>query len=503
MPPRRLERHPLTLLRRGPPVTFHHNGRPVPGFAGEPVAVALYARGRRVVSRSMRYHRPRGYFCGVGHCTHCFVRLNGVPNVRSCEAPCEGHAWAEDQNAVPSVEHDVLGLADWAFPHYLDAHRAFIRPTILKPLFTRMIRGMAGFGRVPKAPVPQSFRHEQLETDLLVVGAGPAGLAAAEAAGTAGLRVTLLERSPQLGGRLSWLPTPFHATSPDAPRTEGKALVEESRRRLQAAGVDVRPGARLFGIYPGSQLAAATASALLRVRARGLVLAPGALDDYPPIPGGDRAGVLLSSGALRMLNEFGVLPGESVAIVGAGRDGLLLARDLIACGARVSGLVDPRPARSSLLTDDLRRMGVAVRWETRAVSVRGRKSPRALEVEGPGGHRARISCDAVVLATGRHPAVELFQQAGCRIRHQGPMGGFHPETDARGRTSVPHLWAAGSAAGVVDEWASHLGGRLAGLAAARALKAPSAPSESALEEVEERLRTHRRRLGLAAPEVAT
>lgn len=465
----------------------------MPGFAGEPVAIALYAGGRRVLSRSMRYHRPRGYFCGVGHCTHCFVRLNGVPNVRACQSLCEPPAWAEDQNAVPSVEHDLLGLADWAFPHYLDAHRAFIRPSFLKPLFTRVIRGMAGFGRVPRTAVAQSFRREDLEADLLVVGGGPAGMAAAEAGAASGLRVSLLERFPALGGRLPWLPTPFHATGPDAPRVEGKAFVEESERRLRKGGVDVRLGARLFGIYPGLQLAAATATALIRVRAQGLVLAPGALDDYPPVPGADRAGVLLASGALRMLNEFGVLPGESVAIVGASRDGLLLARDLIACGAKVATVVDPWPPETSPLAEDLRRLGVAVRWETRVLSVRGRKSPHALRVEAPGGRREQIPCDAVVVATGRHPAVELFQQAGCRLGYEGHLGGFLPATDGRLRTSVPNVWAAGSAAGVVDEWASHLGGRLAGLAAAHALKAPAGPLESEVQEAERRLRGHRQR----------
>jgi sarcosine oxidase, subunit alpha len=451
-------------LDRGSATSFLFDGKRVDGFEGEPLAAALYARGHRVLSRSMRYHRARGYFCGAGACTHCFVNVNGVPNVRSCEERCAKDAWVEGQNAYPNVEHDVLAMGDLVFRRYFDAHHRFIRPAFLKPLYTRVIRAMAGFGKAPKQPVPQTFHNETVEADVCVVGAGTAGLAAAEAAAKAGARVVLLERDKDAGGRLRYFPTPFHATGAEAPRTEGKAHAELLVTRLRTLKVDLRLGTRLFGIYNGNRLAAASATRLVNVKAKATVLAPGSTDDYRPFPGSDRAGVLLATGALRLLNRHGVEPGHDVAIVGAHRDGLFLARDLLACGARIAAIIDPRlSVAEDALAADLRRMGQPVRWGTNPVQVIGRKRVRALEVER--GAKERIPCDAVVLAGPRRAAIELFQQAGCRLTYDA-VNGFRPEADAEGRTSVANVFAAGSAAGTKDQWQSHKGGERVGAAAA-------------------------------------
>lgn len=489
LPARRLERHPLTPVERGPARTFYRNGRAVQGFANEPLAVALYAANQRVLSRSMRYHRARGLFCGTGGCTHCFQSLNGVPNVRTCLEACEDLDWLEDQNAIPDAETDLLAAADLAFPNYLDAHTSFIRPTFLKPVFERVIRGMAGYGKVPRTPILQTYRSETAETDVCVVGGGVAGLAAAEAAASTGLHVLLLERGPRLGGRLNHLARPFDATSSEAPRTEGKAWALLSKAKLQHAGVVARINTRLFGIYDDGRLACATHSGLLEVKARAVVLAPGAYDAYTPFPGADRAGVLLAGAALRLLNEYGVTPGDEVAIVGASRQGLLLARDLVACGVRVSGIADagPSPPRGETLVEEVHAAGVPFFWNHRPVHVEGRAGPRALVVQGTS--RRRIRCETVVLAAGRHPSVELFQQAGCRIVHTPESGGFRPEVDADQRTSVDHIYAAGSASGVADEWSSVLSGRVAGHAALQSLNVLA--DDRPLQQARDALRRYR------------
>lgn len=462
---RRLERHPLTTLDRGGATTFQFQGKPVQGFDEEPIAAALYAQGTRVLSRSMRYHRARGYFCGAGICTHCFVKVGGRPNVRSCEETCSRDASVEGQNAYPSVEHDALAMGDVVFRNYFDAHRRFIRPAFLKPLYTRIIRAMAGFGRVPQEPVAQTYQEETIEADVCVVGAGPGGLAAAQTATQHGAKVLLLERQNQVGGRLRFLPTPFHATDPDAPRTEGKTYTETVASHLRASGVEIRTSTRLFGVYPEKRLAAASRTRLVNVRAKATVLATGAYDGYRPFPGADRAGVLLASGALRLLNRHGVVPGDDVAIVGAHRDGLLLARDLMACGSRIAAVIDPRlPPAEDTLAADLRRLGQPVQWSTNPVRVLGRKRVRGLEVER--GRKNVIACDAVVLAGRRQTAVELFQQAGCRITYDAARG-FYPQVKATGETTVPWIFAAGVAAGAKDEWKSVKNGEAAGQAAAR------------------------------------
>jgi sarcosine oxidase, subunit alpha len=491
LPARRLERHPLTPIEHGPSVTFYRNGRPIQGFANEPLAVAEYAANQRVLSRSMRYHRARGLFCGTGNCTSCFQSLNGVPNVRTCVEPCEELDWVEDQNSIPDAETDLLAAADLAFPNYLDAHTSFIRPAFLKPVFTKVIRGMAGFGKVPKTPIEQTYRAETAETDICIVGAGVAGLAAAEAAASTGLHVLLIEREAHLGGRLNRLPRPFDATSNDAPRMEGKAWALLAKTKLKHAGVTSRVHTRLFGIYDEKRLACATHSGLLDVRARALVLAPGAYDGYAPFPGADRAGVMLAGAALRLLNEYAVTPGDEVAIVGATRQGLQLARDLHACGVRVSGIVDsgPEPPRGAPLVEEVHALGIPFFWNHRPLRVSGRTGPRALVIEGPS--RRSIRCETVVLATARHPSVELFQQAGCKLLHTPELGGFRPQVDDAMQTSIEHVFAAGSAAGVTDEWGSVLSGRLAGHGALHSLSLLA--DDKPLEQAKEAWRAYRLR----------
>lgn len=481
-PPRRLDVHPLTRIERGPPVRFRHEGRDVDAYEGETVAAALYAAGRVVLARSMRYHRARGLFCGTGGCTHCFLRIDGVPNRRSCLTPCEAHTWSESQNAWPDANHDVLAAADLAYPVYLDAHTAFVRPAALRPLFLRLVRRMAGFGRVPREPLAQRYRSERLEPEVLVVGAGPAGLGAAQAAAESGARVALVEAEPKPGGRLRHLPTPFEASTQEhAPTAEGKAWADERARELRAAGVELRLGTRIYGAYDGSW-AAAGPSSLVEVRPRRVVLAVGALDAYAPFPGSDRSGVLLATAALKLLNVHGIVPADPVVVYGATRDGLLLARDLVACGARVHGVYDPRPEppAPATLVDDVRRLGVSVQVGHRAAFVAGRKRPRAV-VSETGRGRVRVPCATLAMATGRWVLGELFQQAGAELGHDATRGGFLPIVGRTLETTVRGLFAAGSCAGVEDEWSSVLRGRIAGAAAALSLGPEDAERRRRLE----------------------
>jgi NADPH-dependent 2,4-dienoyl-CoA reductase/sulfur reductase-like enzyme len=473
--PRRLASHPLTRIERGGPVTFHHDGRRIEAHQGETVAAALFASGPPVLSRSMRYHRARGLYCATGACTHCFLRIDGQPNQRACLAPVEPNLWSEGQNAFPNVRADFLAASDLAFPRYLDAHRRFVRPAFLRPFFLSIIRRMAGFGRVPREPVRQRFRRETLQTEILVVGAGPAGLAAADAAAGGGARVTLLESEAKVGGRLRHLPTPFHASDQEhAPRAEGKTYADAADAHLRRLGVDVRTGTRLFATYDG-RWAAASRAALLDIEPQRVVVAPGALDAFPVFPGADRAGVLLATAAQRLLNVHGIVPPEPVLVYGATRDGLLLARDLVACGARVVGVYDARskPPVAATLLEDVRRLGIAVQFGHRAAFVAGRTRPRAVVFEGPHG-RVRVPCGTLVCATGRVALGQIFQQAGAKLQHEEARGGFLPVMGPSMETTVKGLYAAGSAAGVEDEWSSVLRGRIAGAAASLSLR-PSEP----------------------------
>jgi sarcosine oxidase, subunit alpha len=425
-------------------VTIWRNGRAVAAHEGEAATSALWAKGRRVLSRSMRYHRARGLFCGTGECTSCFMRVDGVPNVRACQVACREGLWLEDQNAWPSAQRDVLAAADLAFPGYLDAHSSFIRPTFLKPVFTRVIRGMAGFGRIPRQPVEQRFDHRVLETDVLVVGAGPAGLMAAEEAAQAGRRVLMLEREARLGGRVAWMR--------DA---EASSWLEARRDVLESLGVEVLARTRLLGVYEDAALVAASPTALISLKASSVVLATGSRDAYLPFAGSDRAGVMLASAAHRMLAEDGVVCGRRPIIVGATAQGLSLAADLEAAGVEVDAVYDAAAEGQA---------SRRVLWDHRPVRALGRRRLKKVEfATTTGGHR--VEGDVLVLAQARAARSELAQQAGCALEWR-PGSGFVAVADASGSTGVKGVWAAGSMAGSRDWKESAAMGQRAGRSAA-------------------------------------
>lgn len=466
-PPRRIERHPLTTTHQGRPITIQFDGKRVPAVEGEPVAVSLYVAGQTVLSRSMRYHRARGYYCGTGDCTHCFLRIDGVPNQRACRTTCAETTWCEGQNAWPSVGRDLLGASDVVYPDYLDAHHAFIRPRLLKPVYDRVIRSMAGFGRVPNQPIKQAYTRHDEDVDVLVIGAGPAGMAAAEQASRSADRVTLVDQRPRLGGRMRWQTTPFHHVDDDAaPSVDGKDWVVRAHQRLNDAGVDVRTATSVFAYY-GDTWAAATPMSLLRMRAKSVVVATGTMDAYPSVANADRAGVLLHDAASQMLNEYGVTPWEPVIVYGGERESFLLIRDLVACGVRVAGsyFAEDRNAVHQGMLADVQRLGVTIHPRHHAAYVVGRRRPRAVVFDTDRG-RKRVPCSTVIFSTGRSALAELVQQSGAVVSYDSSIKRIRPVVQ-EGGTTQPGIFAAGSLAGTTDSWQSIESGTRAGQRAAQ------------------------------------
>jgi sarcosine oxidase subunit alpha len=123
-------------LARGAPVAIEFDGETHRAYAGEPLAVALFANGVQVLSRSIKYHRPRAFFCLSGHCGACLLRVDGLPNIRACRVPCRDGLVARGQNAFPASDLDVLGAVDWMFPKGMDHHTLMTRFTIFDPVMS-------------------------------------------------------------------------------------------------------------------------------------------------------------------------------------------------------------------------------------------------------------------------------------------------------------------------------------------------------------------------------
>src|SRR5439155_11232919 len=188
-----------------------------------------------------KYHRPRGYFCGTGKCANCLVRVDGVPNARACVTPVRDGMKVETQNAFPSARRDVYSLVDRVFPENFDYHERFIRPKFMAPLYNAVIRRMAGFGRVPdaeRAPLPPRRPPiARREVDVCVVGAGPAGLAAAAAASEGAASVLCVDEADRAGGSLLLHGAP------------GVADAAGLLARAEEAGGEIFPKSVAFGLY--------------------------------------------------------------------------------------------------------------------------------------------------------------------------------------------------------------------------------------------------------------
>ncbi len=434
----------LPEFGRGKAVSLRCEGEPVRAFAGESVAVALYAAGEGVLSRSLKYHRPRSFFCLEGHCGACLMRIGGVPNLRACMEPCAEGLSVEGQNAYPSPDMDVLGAVDWLFPEGMNHHTLMTGSRLLNQVVSKVVRQLSGLGTLPEAPgearpIPPC---EEIDVDVLVVGAGPAGLAAAEAAASAGARTLLCDEQDRAGGSL--LADPRHGLA-DADRR-----AEAARR----AGARTLHRTTAVGYYPedGGALILAGPDRLARARARRIVYATGGYAQNLLFASNDRPGVMAARAVGRLLVRYGVAPAARVCLV-VGADA-----DTDAAGALAGALA---AAGCEVTVIDTRREQV--------LGARGRVWVDGLEVAGTDGKVRRVPCNLVAVAAPPAPASEAPRQHGCAVELRPAAGGFAVMADDDGRTTVAGVLACGDVCGATTaERAAAAGARAGRTAAAEA-----------------------------------
>jgi sarcosine oxidase, subunit alpha len=401
---------------------FRFRGAPRTSEEGRTVLEALVGDRLPQLVRSVRYHRPRAPFCGVGYCTGCLVRVNGRPNVRACRREVEEGDRVASENSWPSPRFDVLGALDAVFPRGIDTLHGFRRPAFATRTYQRVVRRLAGYGRLPDSGTSPSEDRppRRLQASVAIVGGGTAGAAAAARAAALGGRPLLLDRE----------------------RSPGPIPGAEVLARTTATVLSPPPPG---GRDPFTVLGHDDAGTGVLVRAASVIVATGSYDASLLFEGNDRPGVMTADLALALARAEGPLPFRRAVVVGSGPRALevLAALDRRAAAVSAPGEIPPELVRRAS------ELAVPLFPRSLVVRARGRSKVRAVELRRRGsGPTDLVPCDAIVLAHRRLPNHPLLFQAGAAMAWRAAARGYYPTVDAAGQTSVPALFAAGSVAGV-------------------------------------------------------
>jgi sarcosine oxidase, subunit alpha len=416
---------------RGKSITLDLEGEAVPAVEGEPIACSLVAAGETVLSRSIKYHRARGPYCFSGACSHCLMRVNGVPNVCTCRVPAREGMKLERQNAYPSAKVDVFESIDWFFPKGLDHHEMFAGVPVVEKVMLKVARQLAGLGLLPASLAPERMPAQTLRTRVAVVGGGAAGLSAARVLATRDVPFLLFEREGTLGGRLA-----SGAPEPDAPKMPDVSALPPGSVHTRAV---------VIGLYDdegGRFLAVVThgpeGQRLLKVYAERFLLAPGGHPPMLPFENNDLPGVYAGRAASLLMRRYGVAP-EVAALVGWGPELYALARLMEEHGTKVAAVVDlkgPVPSGAPA--------GATQGSEPKA---HGRNAVSGFSYTDASGRRVKVECDAVLVAVATSPSFELARQGGAKVEFDEALEVFAVVAEADGRTAAKDVYVAGEVTG--------------------------------------------------------
>ena len=429
-------------------LSFRFDGKELEGYAGDTLASALLANDIHFVARSFKYHRPRGILSAGAEEANALVTVGkgarATPNQRATQIELHQGLEAKSQNHWPSLHFDVGVLNDWLSFLYPAGfyYKTFMWPPGFWMYYERFIRRAAGLGRCPSAPDPDRYEKRYAHADVLVVGAGPAGLAAALAAGSTGARVILADEQAEFGGSLlSETAEIAHRPATDwldATVNELKGLEEGILlKRSTVAGyyndnfltIVERAGDHAESTDHTSRV---PRERLWLVRSKQVVLATGAIEQPLVFAGNDRPGVLLADAARTYVRRYGVQPGKR-AVVFTNNDsayGAALAMAQAGMGVQV---IDLRSEPGGPLVERVRDAGVEVLHGHAIVATWGRKRVRAVDVmrlDGAGasigGRSRRFECDIVAMSGGWNPTVHLFSQSRGTLEYGADLSSFVP-----------------------------------------------------------------------------
>lgn len=429
----RIEEHPILSFDRGKEITFYYEGDAVTAYEGDTIAAALYDKGLREFRKSCEKKRPRGFFCAIGKCSSCLMRVDGVPNVRTCVTMVKEGMEVEKQCGYPSIPSEYDGKSN------------------LKPI-------------------------ENEKTDILVIGGGPAGLKAALAAANAGADVIIVDENPFLGGQLVKQTHKFFGSVKGGAGKRGIEIKEELVEKVRNhEKIEVEVGTSAVGIYEDAVGLYNNLEKFQEAQYERIIVATGASEKMLSFKNNDLPGVFGAGGVQTLMNVYGIKPGDELVMVGAGNVGLIVAYQLLQAGVNVKAIVEALDKIGGYYVHaaKLQRFGVPILTGHTIKEVIGdNKVHKAIIAELDEnwvpieGTEEEMDVNVVALAVGLSPTHKLLHQAGCELEYVPQLGGYVPLRDENMKTSKEEIYVAGDVSGVEEATTAMLEGSIAGASAA-------------------------------------
>lgn len=443
-------------------LNFTFDGKSYVGYQGDTLASALLANGVRLVGRSFKYHRRRGVYSAGPEEPNALVQLRKgertEPNTRATMIELFEGLIATSQNRWPSLAFDLQSINQW-FASVIPAgfyYKTFMWPAKFWMLYEKVIRHAAGLGHAPKVKDPDHYAYEYAHCDVLVVGSGPAGLAAARKLAETGLQVVLADERAELGGSCLWTRHSIDGVAAsDWAQSQIAALAERPNVRLLARST-------VFGCYDHGLLTIAERvtdhlatppshlprQRLIHLRTKKVILASGTIERPLVFADNDKPGVMLANALQIYIKQYATIPGRSVVVFTNNDSAYQAAFAAAEAGLKDVTMIDSRQSVSNLLAEECRQKGIVIKTDHVVVAVAGQAVTSAtIQRKDGGGPTETIGCDVLAHSGGWTPTVHLYSQAGGKLHFDETLSSFVPQHQ------LPNMRVVGAASGcfAVDE----------------------------------------------------